>query len=170
MSKTRALVFSGIFILLATFLMGSIYAYGDITYSYSDKGTTDIIKKIEVKNIKVLNTIETDRVDGPNVVDNDLLLDIDLKPYETYSFKYDVVNSTEFDYEFTKNLITCLNDEDANNYLTVNVGYENGKSIRDKDLLPKGTQKTIVVSISYDKNVEDMKQFIFKFDMMFNVK
>ena len=127
MSKIRAFIISGIMVLVATVLMGTIYTFSNISYSYV-VDTDNYNKNVEIKNVKVINKIEADRVDGPNIVDNDLTLSIDIAPYETYSFKYDIVNTTGIDYELSKLLVSCAGDVDVNNYLSISINYENGTS------------------------------------------
>jgi hypothetical protein len=168
MSKIKALIISGILVLVATVLMGSIYTFGNISYSYVP--TFDYKDRdVTIKNVKVVEGIDTTRVDGPSVVGNDINVDIDLEPNEVFTFKYDIVNNTNLDYEFTKMIINCLNDTNVNDYLSVSTYYQDGKPINDKDIITKGTLRTVYVTIAYDKNVSDIQSFILNFDMMFNI-
>ena len=57
----------------------------------------------------------------------------------------------------------------VNDYLSVSTYYQDGKPINDKDIITKGTLRTVYVTIAYDKNVSDIQSFILNFDMMFNI-
>lgn len=170
MTKVRTIIMSCVLVLIATFMMGTMYVFSNVTYSYTGSDVATKSDFVELKNLKVINGVDSSRVDGPHIIDDNVKVDIDLEPYETFTFKYDVVNKTGFDYELKKVLINCLNDESVNDYLSVSMTYENDKPINENDLLPDGTQRTIYVNIKYNKNAVDVQNFILYFDLMFNLK
>ena len=167
MSKLRALIISGVLVLVATVIMGSMYTMGSISYSYVTNDAS-LIDKVLINNITTIEGIDTTRLDGPTINGNDISLELDLLPYETYKFSFDLVNSTNVDYRLNKLLINCLNDERVNDYLTISMFYDNGEQVKDYSDLIKGTKRTVTVTISYDKNVEDIKTFLLDFDMDIN--
>jgi hypothetical protein len=165
MDKLRAGIISGVLILIATVMMGSMYTISSKSYAYSYED--GVISDIVVNNIDVLESIDSTRVDGPNIVNNDIELELDLEPYETYKFTYDVVNNTSLDYRLNNIAINCLNDENVNDYLTVNLFYDNGTQVKNSTEIDKGTKRIVYATITYDKNVTDMKTFKLQIDQDF---
>ena len=167
MTKTREIIFSLVFIFIDTIMMSSLYIFGENqTFAYvavSGEGSS-----IKINNINVDTDIETTRYDGPNIIDNDLDIDIDLYPYEEFKFTYDIVNTTSLDYKLTKVLINCLNNKDVNNYLSIDLFYEDGTQVKDYTDIPTNTKRTVYGYIKYDKNVEDLKTFKLNINMDFN--
>lgn len=168
MTKLRAVIMSGVLCLMATVIMSFMYIFSNVSYSYvpNEFVTTN---ELVTNNIQVIKGVDSYRVDGPNIVGNDINLDIDLKPYETYQFKYDIVNKTSVNYELSKVAVNCLNDEKANDYLTVDMKYEDGTVVTNNTYIPDGVKRIVTVTISYNKNVSDTKTFNLNFDMNYNV-
>ncbi len=168
MSKLRATIICCVLVLVATVIMSFMYIFSNVTYSYVPKEYA-LASKIITNNVQVIKGIDTYRVDGPNINNNDINLELDLNPYETYQFSYDVSNKTGVDYELSKVLINCLNDENVNDYLTVDMRYEDGSVVTNKSIIPDKVKKIVTVTISYDKNVSGIKTFNLNFDMDYNV-
>jgi len=167
MSKERATIVVSVFVLVAAVLMGVMYTYNntEISYSMSD---TSLVDDIKINNITTISGIDTLRLDGPNIEGHDINVDLDLLPNETYKFSFDLVNKTKLKYKMNRVRINCLNDVDVNNNLTVSMKYEDGTLVRDGDFLESGTMRKVIVTISYDKNPTEMKNFILDFDMDIN--
>ena len=168
MTKLRAVIISGVFVLMATVIMSFMYIFSNVSYSYVPKEFV-VNNKIVVNSIEVLKGVDSYRVDGPNIVDNDINLDIDLKPYETYQFKFDVVNKTSVNYVLSKLSVNCLNDEKVNDYLTIDMRYEDGSLVTENTYIPNGVKKIVTVTVSYNKNVSNTKTFNLNFDMNYDV-
>ena len=168
MSKLRATIVSCVLVLMATVIMSFMYIFSNVSYSYVPKEFSAVSKLI-TNNVQVIQGIEAYRVDGPNINNNDINIELDLKPNETYQFSYDVINKTGVDYELSKVLINCLNDENVNDYLTVDMRYEDGTLVTDKTIIPNKVKRIVTVTISYDKNVSETKTFNLNFDMDYNV-
>lgn len=165
MSNLRAGIISGVFILMATVIMGSMYTLSAKSYAipYDNNKIGDIL----VNNINVTESIDSTRVDGPNIIDDDIELELDLEPYETYKFTYDIVNKTSLNYKLNDIVVNCLNDENVNDYLTINLVYDNGETVKSSTDLDKGTKRIVYATITYDKNVTDMKTFKLQFNQDF---
>ena len=101
MTKLRAVIMSGVLCLMATVIMSFMYIFSNVSYSYVPNEFT-VSNEIVINSIEVLKGVDAYRVDGPNLVNNDINLDIDLKPNETYKFKFDIVNKTGVNYVLDK--------------------------------------------------------------------
>jgi hypothetical protein len=163
MNKMHAVIISGVLILVATVIMGSMYTMSSISYSYVIDDS--IIEGIKINNINTVQKIDTIRLAGPTIDTTDVNLELDLEPYETYEFTYDIVNTTSINYKFSKVLVNCLNDPDVNNYLTIKMTDGTGNTINKDDILLRNSKRKVDVTITYDKNVEDIKTFELNFDM-----
>ena len=166
MSRIKAIIISGVFVLIATIMMGSMYVFSNISYSYSYDDisvSTDVL----INNIKTIKAIDTVQLDGPNIKGEQIDLEVDLQPYETYEFSFDVNNLTNIDYKLNKLQINTY-DEDANDYLTFDMTYDNGKQVNVYDELLTNTKRTIIVRMTYDKNVTDTKTFDLNINMDYN--
>ena len=168
MTKLRAVIMSGVLCLMATVIMSFMYIFSNVSYSYVPNEFI-ASNEIVINNIEVLKGVDPYRVDGPNIVGNDINLDVDLKPYETYKFQFDIVNKTSVNYVLSKVGVNCLNDAKVNDYLTVDMRYEDGTLVTDNTLIPDGVKRIVTVTVSYNKNVSGTKTFNLNFDMNYDV-
>lgn len=168
MSKLKAVIVSCVMVLMATALMGGLYIFSSISYSLPD---SDIAYQndITINNIEVLLGVDTYRVDGPNLVGNDIKLDIDLLPNESYTFRYDINNFSEFDYNLKEFIISCDNNDNVLNYIDVDVRFEDGTQVKENTIIPAKTRRTVYVTVKYDKNFNDIQSFRLYFDNLFEM-
>ena len=160
MKNMKAFVLSGIIILVATVMMGSMYVLGNKSYAlpntYAMSGND-----ITISNIQTVETIDTERIGFPTVVGNSVELELDMMQHETYTFKVDLTNATSLDYKITSIDVLCLNDENVNDYIDVNMYYDNGVEFKNNNTIAANSKRVMYVSVS-SKLFEDMKTFELK--------
>ena len=74
-------------------------------------------------------------------------------PGDYYEFTVDVVNGGDIDAMIENVILTPELSEEQSRFLEYNVSYQNGRSIRTKQLLEKDTSMPIVVRIDYKKDL-----------------
>ena len=165
MSKLRFTIYSSMMVLAIVVLMGGLLIMNNISFSLPEDNPA--VEDIEIKNVEVIKSVESERVDGPNIVGKNINLDIDLLPYEVYSFRYDITNLTNSNY-LLKDYTISVDNEDILDNITVEAYYENGDLIKNNTLIPANTKRTIYVTVKYDKNIEDVQSFKLYLDTLFD--
>ena len=72
-----------------------------------------------------------------------------VKPLDSITYTFDVVNNGDIDATVTKVITPDINAFLANQ-LTYKFTYLNGDEIKEGDLLPVGSRKTLMIFIAYD--------------------
>ena len=165
MSKLKFIISSCIIVLLIVGMLSISVVLNNKTYSLPDADV--YANNIAINDIEVLNRIDSKRVDGPNLSGDDINVDLILLPNETYTFRYDIVNSTNRDYTLKEFLISCDNNENAGNYLNIDAQFENGELLKENTLIPSKTKRTVYVTIKYNKELNGKQPFKLYFESEF---
>lgn len=165
MSKPKFIVYSSIIVLLIVGMLSLSVVLNNKTYSLPD--TEVYTNELSINDIEVLNKIDSKRVDGPNLKNNNIDLYLELLPNETYTFRYDIINSTKKDYTLNEFLISCDNNPYAAEYLTIDAQFENGDLLSKNTLIPSKTKRTVYVTIKYNKNLNGKQAFKLYFESDF---
>lgn len=104
-----------------------------------------------------------------NLKDNNLSLNIVFEEeLEFYEFTFDVVNSGTLDARVDQVILAVKSDD---NIIKGNVMYDDGKEIKEGDILSSGDTMTIRVRIDYpkqEKKIYDALKLSMNFDMKFS--
>ena len=165
MSKFKFIMYSSVIVLLIVGMLSISVVLNNKTYSLPD--TNIYTDSITINDIEVLNRIDNKRVDGPNLNGDDINVDLELLPNESYVFRYDITNSTDHDYTLKDFIISCDNNYDVLDYLTVDVQFENGDLLKENTLIPSKTKRTVYVTIKYDKYLNGKQPFKLYFESEF---
>lgn len=139
-------------------LIGLLAVIGLGYRTFSVNARNDLYKGVYYDNINYTDNVTFKSVDGVNI---DYSAELNV-PGDYYELTFDVINGTRYDIMITD----CVYNEN-DDYIDYELTYEDGRKIKNGDIIKKGQSKRIKYKVLYKNLIQEEYSFDTGFSIMY---